>query len=210
VDLGPGTKDGGIDVRVWTDKEAKAGPPIMLIQCKRTKDNVGIETVKAFWADVQFHKAESGLIATTAAVTRDSNAHEHLALGIVRWHAHTLRIEKLGEIVEDPRDLSCFSSSMADEVVLAYHRPEAGIPFQSAAPKLAASVANMGFGASAGMEGASKWLGGTIENKEELALREVKICPLGLSAADETVGADFCRRRTDSKRCQRLSRVLFS
>jgi hypothetical protein len=41
VDLGPGTKDGGIDIRVWTDKEAKAGPPIMLIQCKRTKDNVG-------------------------------------------------------------------------------------------------------------------------------------------------------------------------
>jgi hypothetical protein len=74
VDLGPGTKDGGIDVRVWTDKEAKVGPPIMLIQCKRTKDNIGIETVKAFWADVQFHKAESGLIATTAAVTRDSKA----------------------------------------------------------------------------------------------------------------------------------------
>lgn len=74
VDLGPGTKDGGIDVRVWTDKESKVGPPIMLIQCKRTKDNIGIETVKAFWADVQFHKAERGLIATTAAVTRDSKA----------------------------------------------------------------------------------------------------------------------------------------
>ncbi|MGA3028031.1 MAG: restriction endonuclease [Bryobacteraceae bacterium] len=74
VDLGPGTKDGGIDVRVWTDKESKVGPPIMLIQCKRTKDNIGIETVKAFWADIQFHKAESGLIATTAAVTRDSKA----------------------------------------------------------------------------------------------------------------------------------------
>ncbi len=56
------------------------------------------------------------------------------------------------------------SSSMADEVVLAYHRPEAGIAFQSAAPKLAASVATMGFGASAGMEGASKWLGGTISS----------------------------------------------
>jgi restriction system protein len=74
VDLGPGTKDGGIDVRVWTDKEAKAGPPIMLIQCKRTKDVVGIETVKAFWADVAFERAESGLIATTAAVSRDSKA----------------------------------------------------------------------------------------------------------------------------------------
>jgi restriction system protein len=74
VDLGPGTKDGGVDVRVWTDKETKAGPPILLIQCKRTKDNVGIETVKAFWADVVFERAESGLIATTAAVSRDSKA----------------------------------------------------------------------------------------------------------------------------------------
>jgi CIC family chloride channel protein len=55
------------------------------------------------------------------------------------------------------------SSSMADEVVMAYHRPEAGgIKFDSAAPKLAASVATMGFGASAGMEGASKWLGAAI------------------------------------------------
>jgi len=54
------------------------------------------------------------------------------------------------------------SSSMADEVVLAYHRPETGIAFESALPKLAASVTTMGFGASAGMEGASKWLGGTI------------------------------------------------
>ena len=30
VDLGPGTRDGGVDVRVWADKEEKAGPPIML------------------------------------------------------------------------------------------------------------------------------------------------------------------------------------
>lgn len=54
------------------------------------------------------------------------------------------------------------SSSMADEVVLAYHRPEAGISYEQAVPKLVASVATMGFGGSAGMEGASKWLGGTI------------------------------------------------
>jgi CIC family chloride channel protein len=53
---------------------------------------------------------------------------------------------------------------MADEVVLAYHKPEAGMDYQSAIPKLAASVATMGFGASAGMEGASKWLGGTMSS----------------------------------------------
>lgn len=54
------------------------------------------------------------------------------------------------------------SSSMADEVVRAYHRPDQQIDFKAALPKLTASVATMGFGASAGMEGASKWLGSTI------------------------------------------------
>jgi chloride channel protein, CIC family len=56
------------------------------------------------------------------------------------------------------------SSSMADEVVLAYHRPEAGMNYRQALPKLGASIATMGFGGSAGMEGASKWLGGTISS----------------------------------------------
>ncbi len=54
------------------------------------------------------------------------------------------------------------SSSMADEVVRAYHRSDQQIDYKAALPKLTASVATMGFGASAGMEGASKWLGGTI------------------------------------------------
>jgi len=72
VDLGTGTKDGGVDARVWTDKESKAGPPLMLIQCKRYKGVVGIETVKAFWADVHFEGAEKGLIATTSSVSRDT------------------------------------------------------------------------------------------------------------------------------------------
>lgn len=56
------------------------------------------------------------------------------------------------------------SSSMADEVVLAYHQPDSGIVYRAALPKLAASIATMGFGASAGMEGASKWLGATISS----------------------------------------------
>lgn len=54
------------------------------------------------------------------------------------------------------------SPSMADEVVKAYHEPDGAMPTDTAAAKLAASVATMGFGASAGMEGASKWLGATI------------------------------------------------
>lgn len=54
------------------------------------------------------------------------------------------------------------SSSMADEVVRAYHRPDQQIDYKAALPKLGASLTTMGFGASAGMEGASKWLGGTL------------------------------------------------
>jgi restriction system protein len=41
VELGSGTKDGGVDVRVWTDNESKTGPPLMLIQCKRYKRRRG-------------------------------------------------------------------------------------------------------------------------------------------------------------------------
>ena len=72
VELGAGTKDGGIDVRVWTDRESKTGPPLMLLQCKRYRNAVGIGTVKAFWSDVHFEGAEKGLIATTSSVSRDS------------------------------------------------------------------------------------------------------------------------------------------
>jgi len=78
VDLGKGSKDGGVDVRVWTDKESKAGPPLILIQCKRYKDVVGIETVKAFWSDVHFEGAEKGLIATTSSVSRDAKRLCHV------------------------------------------------------------------------------------------------------------------------------------
>ncbi|HVW26926.1 MAG TPA: chloride channel protein [Polyangiaceae bacterium] len=53
------------------------------------------------------------------------------------------------------------SSSMADEVVSAYHDPEVNMPVEQATGKLAASITTMGLGASAGMEGASKWLGAT-------------------------------------------------
>jgi len=53
-------------------------------------------------------------------------------------------------------------TSMADEVVRAYHSPKHGLDYRRAGAKLAASVATMGFGGSAGMEGASKWLGAVI------------------------------------------------
>jgi len=54
------------------------------------------------------------------------------------------------------------SSSMADEVVRAYHEPGEGMPTGTAPGKLVASLATLGLGGSAGMEGASKWVGATI------------------------------------------------
>lgn len=65
--LGPGTNDGGVDIRAY--KELGAAPEF-LIQCKRyNKENkVSIETVKSFYTDVQFENAQSGLIATTSYI----------------------------------------------------------------------------------------------------------------------------------------------
>jgi restriction system protein len=70
VSLGRGTKDGGIDIRAWSEKE-QAGPPLLVIQCKRlsSRQTVEIEWVKAFWTDVEFSRAKSGVIATTSRVS---------------------------------------------------------------------------------------------------------------------------------------------
>jgi CIC family chloride channel protein len=65
------------------------------------------------------------------------------------------------------------SSSMADEVVKAYHEPGAGMPTRTAAGKFVSSVATMGLGGSAGMEGASKWVGATIGSLVQTALNRL-------------------------------------
>lgn len=68
VVLGPGTNDGGIDLRVY-DKNDNSKPYI-IVQCKRHKksNQVKIETVKSFYTDVEFEGAKKGLIATTSKV----------------------------------------------------------------------------------------------------------------------------------------------
>src|SRR5215469_15428235 len=63
VDLRTGTKDGGLDVRVWTDRDSRTRSLLMLIQCKRHKEVVGIETgedILTFWSDVHFEGGEKG------------------------------------------------------------------------------------------------------------------------------------------------------
>jgi CIC family chloride channel protein len=79
------------------------------------------------------------------------------------------------------------SSSMADEVVRAYHRPDQTIDYKAAIPKLTASVATMGFGGSAGMEGASKWLGATITSWMQNHLNRRKSLRLFHGKAETTL-----------------------
>jgi chloride channel protein, CIC family len=68
------------------------------------------------------------------------------------------------------RSFKVRNSSMADEIVKAYHDPSHGLDYRRVIPKLSASVATMGFGCSAGMEGASKWLGGAIASMSQSLL----------------------------------------
>ena len=68
VELGPGSNDGGVDLRVY-DKQDDTKPYI-IIQCKRHKksNEVKIETVKSFYTDVDFEVAKKGIIATTSRI----------------------------------------------------------------------------------------------------------------------------------------------
>jgi len=73
IKLGPGTKDGRVDVRVWPSGEIM-GPPLMLIQCKRYAKSslIKVEYIKALWSDVVFEDAQKGLIVTTSRVTPEA------------------------------------------------------------------------------------------------------------------------------------------
>ena len=68
VELGPGRNDGGIDVRVWKENTESGEAPLILVQCKRYKNKIDRAVVKALWADVQWEKADSGLIVTTSSI----------------------------------------------------------------------------------------------------------------------------------------------
>jgi len=68
VKLGPGSNDGGVDLRIY--KKDDNSTPYIIVQCKRhSKTNqVKIETVKSFYTDVAFEGAKTGLIATTSRI----------------------------------------------------------------------------------------------------------------------------------------------
>lgn len=72
VELGSGRNDGGIDLRLWKDNAGEGEAPLILVQCKRHKQKIERQIVKALWADVQWEKADSGLIVTTSTLSKGS------------------------------------------------------------------------------------------------------------------------------------------
>lgn len=64
VELGPGSNDDGVDVRVWND--LKKGSPTYIIQCKRTKSKIDKVTIKGLYADTMHEGSELGILVTSS------------------------------------------------------------------------------------------------------------------------------------------------
>jgi len=71
VELGPGTKDGGKDIKVIR-KRSLFGPELVVVECRRYKKDlsVGLKAVRAFARTIDDEKATKGIIATTTCFTK--------------------------------------------------------------------------------------------------------------------------------------------
>jgi restriction system protein len=69
VVLGPGSNDGGVDLRVYPFDADPSRPPMILVQCKRQKAKIDKVLVKSVFADVLDERADSGLIVTTSTLS---------------------------------------------------------------------------------------------------------------------------------------------
>lgn len=69
VDLGPGSGDDGVDVRVWKPDASPGDSPLCIVQCKRQKHKIEKVVVKGLHTDVQFERAEYGVIVTTSELS---------------------------------------------------------------------------------------------------------------------------------------------
>jgi restriction system protein len=73
VDLGPGSGDDGVDVRVWKEGSPQH-TPLCIIQCKRQKEKIEKVIVKGLAADVQYEQAEYGVLVTTSELAPGARA----------------------------------------------------------------------------------------------------------------------------------------
>jgi restriction system protein len=69
VELGPGSNDDGVDVRVWRPGSAPTEKPLCLVQCKRQKEKIGRVIVKGLYADVTHEGADYGVVVTTSELS---------------------------------------------------------------------------------------------------------------------------------------------
>ena len=70
VELGPGSNDDGVDVRVWKDSQnQESDDPHIIVQCKRQKSKVEKVVVKGLHSDIDFYGADYGLIVTTSELS---------------------------------------------------------------------------------------------------------------------------------------------
>ncbi|MGZ3789206.1 MAG: chloride channel protein, partial [Bacteriovorax sp.] len=60
------------------------------------------------------------------------------------------------------KSFSISRTSMADDVVYAYHTEASNLELKKSVPKLFASISTIAFGGSAGLEGSSKWVGAIV------------------------------------------------
>lgn len=69
VEIGPGSDDDGVDVRLWKADAKQDEKPTCLVQCKRQKDKIEKIVIKGLAADVQFMGADYGMIVTTSELS---------------------------------------------------------------------------------------------------------------------------------------------
>lgn len=70
VELGPGSGDDGVDVRVWKEAQDETeDPPHIIIQCKRQKKKIEKVIIKGLYADMKYYESDFGLIVTTSELS---------------------------------------------------------------------------------------------------------------------------------------------
>lgn len=74
VELGPGSNDDGVDVRLWKPGQKIEDNPHILVQCKRQKAKVEKVIVKGLYADVTYEGADYGLVVTTSELSPGAKA----------------------------------------------------------------------------------------------------------------------------------------
>jgi len=67
VEIGSGSNDDGVDLRVWSEDENDS--PEFIIQCKRKKEKIDKVVVKGLYADVMYENAKKGLLVTTSELS---------------------------------------------------------------------------------------------------------------------------------------------